>query len=218
MVGKPTPGPEAGEFADASVTKVLFRPIEAGRKYAMAEHPEERFRQTDQAAARGEDLVTAQVQCEQPDLSTAHVEEHTSDLSSGQVPPLTELSAIHWKIIDLCDMPRRLADILEALGVTTRGCFKKRHLDPLIRSGIVAMTNQEKPRASNQFASKLSALDLGRPGKNVATVQSSRSCKKYLRVSCMKTPSCSCGTIRRSPVRERSHDRTAMERRAVVEV
>lgn len=59
MVGRPTPGPEARELADALVTKVLFRPIEAGRKYALAEHLEDRFRQTDQSAARSEDLVTA---------------------------------------------------------------------------------------------------------------------------------------------------------------
>ena len=143
-------GPEARELADALVTKVLFSLIEAGSKYSLAEHLEDRFRQTDQAATSGEDLVTAQVQDEQPDLSTAQVEQHTNDLSSGQVPPLTELSTIHWKVIDLCDVPRRLADILEALGVTTRGYFKKRHLDPLIKSGIVAMTNPLRPRASNQ--------------------------------------------------------------------
>ena len=147
-------GPEAVELADALVTKVLFRTIEAGRKYALAEHLEDRFRQTDQAAdqpeVRGEDLVTTQVQPGQPDLSTAQVEGHSNDLSTGQVPPWVELSATHWKIIDLCDVPRRLAEILEALGVTNRGYFKKHHLDPLIQSGIVAMTNPEKPRASNQ--------------------------------------------------------------------
>ena len=135
-------GPDARELAEALVTKVLFRTIEADRKYALAEHLEDRLRQTDrdsdQPDARGEDLSTAQVQPVQSDLSTA------------QVPPLTELSAIHWKIIDLCDVPRRLADILEALGVTNRGYFKEHHLDPLIKSGIVAMTNPEKPRASNQ--------------------------------------------------------------------
>ena len=121
---------------------MLFRTIEADRKYALAEHLKDRFRQTDQAAdqadARGEDLVTVQVQPKPPDLSTA------------QVHPLTELSATHWKIIDVCDVPRRLADILEALGVTNRGYFKEHHLNPLIKSGIVAMTNPEKPRASNQ--------------------------------------------------------------------
>ena len=147
-------GPDAVELADALVTKVLFRIIEAGRKYALAEHLEDRFRQTDQAAdqadARGEDLVTVQVQLRPPDLSSGQVEEHSDDLSAVQVQPLTELSATHWKIIDLCDVPRRLADILEALGVTNRGYFKEHHLNPLIQSGIVEMTNPEKPRASNQ--------------------------------------------------------------------
>lgn len=143
-------GPDARELADALVTKVLFRIIEAGRKYALAEHLEDRFRQTDQADTRDEDLVSAQVQPKPPDLSTAQVEGHSNDLSTAQVSPLTELSAIHWKIIDLCDVPRRLGDILEALGVTNRGYFKKRYLDPLIKLRIVAMTNPEKPRASNQ--------------------------------------------------------------------
>ena len=143
-------GPEAMELADAFVTNVLFRPIEAGRKYELAEHLQDRFRQIDQAATRGKDLVTVQVQSEQSDLSTAQVEEHNNDSSSGQVPPLTELSAIHWKIIDLCDVPRRLSEILSTVGITNRGYFKERHLDPLIQSGIVAMTNPEKPRASNQ--------------------------------------------------------------------
>ncbi len=159
-------GPDARELAEALVTKVLFRTIEADRKYALAEHLEDRFRQTDrdsdQPDARGgdlstaqvqpvqSDLSTAQVQPVQSDLSTAQVQPVQSDLSTAQVQPLTELSAIHWKIIDLCDVPRRLADILEALGVTNRGYFKEHHLDPLIKSGIVAMTNPEKPRASNQ--------------------------------------------------------------------
>lgn len=135
-------GPEALGLANALVTKVLFRTIETGRKYALAEHLEDRFRQTNQAAdqpeLQRENLVTAQVQSGLPDLSTE------------QVPPLTELSAIHWKVIELCDAPRRLSEILLALGATSRGYFKKHHLNPLIQSGIVAMTNPEKPRASNQ--------------------------------------------------------------------
>ena len=135
-------GPDAMALADALATKVLFRIVEAGKKYALAEHLVDRFRQTDQVGdqpdARGEDLVTAQVQPEQSDLSTA------------QVPPMTEFSATHWKIIDLCDVPRRLTEILEVLGVSNRGYFKEHHLDPLIQSGIVAMTNPDNPNASNQ--------------------------------------------------------------------
>lgn len=143
-------GPDAVEIANALVTKALFRTIEDGRKYALAEHLADRFRQTDQPDTPDEDLVTAQVQSGKPDLSTAQVEGQTEDLSTGQVPVLAELSETHWKIIALCDVPRRLAEILEALGVTNRGYFKEHHLDPLIQARIVAMTNPENPRASNQ--------------------------------------------------------------------
>jgi len=147
-------GPEAVKLADALVTKVLFRVIEAGRKYALAERLEDRFRHSDQATDQPDtqagDLVTAQVQPGQPDLSTAQVDGQAGDLNTGQVLPLKKLSATHWKIIELCDVPRRLVEILEALGVTNRGYFKKHHLDPLIQSGIVAITNPDNPRASNQ--------------------------------------------------------------------
>ena len=39
---------------------------------------------------------------------------------------------------------------MNTLGVTHRGYFKKRHLDPLIRAGIVTMTNPENPRVAGQ--------------------------------------------------------------------
>ena len=148
------PGPDALALVDALVVKVLFRTVEAGRKYALAVQLEDRFRQTDQAGdqpdAQGDDLVTAQVQPHKTDLSTEQVDGSTGNLSTGEVPPLTELSAYHRKIIDLCDVPRRLIEIMETLGVTNRRFFKQHHLDPLIRSGIVVMTNPTNPRASNQ--------------------------------------------------------------------
>ena len=135
-------GSDAVELAETLVRKMLFRTIEAGRKFALAEHLEDRFRQTDQAAGQPE--------VEGADLSTAQVERNSNDLSTGQVEPLTQLSTTQWEIIGLCEVPRRLVELLQALGVTNRGYFKKHHLDPLIRSGIVTMTNPERPQASNQ--------------------------------------------------------------------
>ncbi len=93
---------------------------------------------------------TDQVQPRQSDLSTAQVDIQTGDLSTGQVHPLTELSATQCKIIGLCDVPRRLAEIMDEVEVANRGYFKENHLDPLIQAGVVAMTNPENPRASNQ--------------------------------------------------------------------
>ena len=39
---------------------------------------------------------------------------------------------------------------MDELGVCHRSYFRRTHLNPLIRAGVVAMTNSEKPRASNQ--------------------------------------------------------------------
>ena len=71
-------------------------------------------------------------------------------MSSAQVQPLTELGTTHWRILGYCDVSRRLAEIMDELGVTNRGYFKEYHLDPLIRAGVVAMTNPENSRTSNQ--------------------------------------------------------------------
>lgn len=135
-------GPKAVELANTLVTNVLFRVIETGKKYALAQHLEDYFLLIDQAAD--------QLEVRNENLSTVQVHSQQSDLSTAQVTPLTELSEIHWEIIELCDVPRRLNEILSALGVSNRGNFKEHHLDPLIQSGIVTMTNPEKLRASNQ--------------------------------------------------------------------
>ena len=129
---------------------------------------------TDQVGHPRENLVTAQVDADRPDLSSAQVHRPPADLSSeqvdrpipdlptsqvgpptpdlptGQVDRLTELSATQRRIVELCDAPRSLAEIVDVLGFARRDYFKKRHLDPLIRAGVIAMTNPEKPRASNQ--------------------------------------------------------------------
>ena len=96
------------------------------------------------------DLHTDQVGPDPADLSTEQVHRPPSDLPSAQVEPLTKLSATQWKILEYCDVPRRLAEIMDTLGAASRGHFMKHHLDPLIRAGIVAMTNPGNPRASNQ--------------------------------------------------------------------
>ena len=73
---------DAAEIADRLVTQKLIEPIETSGRYALAEHLGERPGRSDQ------------VRSKQGDLSTAQVE------------PLAGLSAIQWKIIEFCDVPR----------------------------------------------------------------------------------------------------------------
>ena len=64
--------------------------------------------------------------------------------------PPASLSPTQWRIVASCEMPRRLAEIMDDLGVVNRGYFKKTHLDPLICAGLIAMTNPAQPRAPDQ--------------------------------------------------------------------
>jgi ATP-dependent DNA helicase RecG len=134
---------------------LLFR-LESGTRFALAEHLLERFLQgyanlvTAQVSDQQRDLVTAQVARESQDLSTVQVRQKQSDLSTIQVKPLTKLPEVQWQIIALYDVPRRLAELMEELGISRRSYFKAQHLDPFIEGGVMRMTNPDKPRASNQ--------------------------------------------------------------------
>jgi len=148
--------PDAQHLADTLVTQVLLLRFENGTRFALAEHLRERFLQepadlvTDQVPDMQKDLVTVQVDEEGQALSTVQVDKKPSDLSTTQVKPLTQLTEVQWKIIALCDVPRRLAELMEELDISSRGYFNAHHLDPLIAGEVIRMTNPDKPRASNQ--------------------------------------------------------------------
>ena len=61
-----------------------------------------------------------------------------------------KFTAQQQRIIAACDVPRSLSELLERAGMKHRGYFRRTHLLPLVRAGIVTMTNPEKPRAVNQ--------------------------------------------------------------------
>ena len=105
---------------------------------------------TDQAQAGQEDLSTVQDDPDSTDLLTVQAGSGANDLSTAQAEPLTELSVNQRKIIEICDIPRSLTAIMRALGVTGRGYFKQRHLDPLLRGGVLRMTHPDQLQHPNQ--------------------------------------------------------------------
>lgn len=105
---------------------------------------------TEQVGDRPEDLFTEQVDAGPADLLTEQVSERAADLLTEQVKPLKSLSETQWRIVAQCEVPRTLAEIMAEIGVVSRGYFKSRHFDPLIKSNVIKMTNPDKPRASNQ--------------------------------------------------------------------
>ena len=133
--------------------------------FGVSEHLAGRLGRTDQGDQIGFEppgLVTDQVRSGQEDLSTAQATKPSGrlitdqagpepvSLVTAQVEPLTKLSANQRKIIGICDVPHSLAAIMNALGVAGRGYFKRRHLDPLLRGGVLRMTHPDQPKHPNQ--------------------------------------------------------------------
>jgi ATP-dependent DNA helicase RecG len=148
-------GAAARQIADRLCTQLLLAPADPANHYMLAEHLRERFSgQANQHPVLlfGSDIdqATEQVDTAGQDLSTEQVGDQRTYLSTEQVQPLTSLSETQWRIVAFCDIPRTLNEIMAKLGMGSRGHFKNRHLDPLIRGGVVHMTNPDKPQASNQ--------------------------------------------------------------------
>ena len=60
------------------------------------------------------------------------------------------LTARQRAIVEACDVPRSLAELMERAGVSHRSHFRRKHLKPLLEAGLVRMTNPGNPRAPNQ--------------------------------------------------------------------
>ena len=146
------PGPEAAGVADQLVKQVLLERIGAQR-YVVAGHLRERLARANRGGdpvGASADLVTDRDNATAAELSTAGGGRTPSVPSGDSAEFLTALSAPQWRIVELCDVPRRPTNVMVAIGETDRGRFKRHHVDPLLNAGILGMTNPDKPSAANQ--------------------------------------------------------------------
>lgn len=67
--------------------------------------------------------------------------------TSAQVDRLTDKDR---QVLQLCEVPRSLGELQDALGYSNGGYFKKNLVNPLISSGLIKMTKPDKPTASDQ--------------------------------------------------------------------
>ena len=82
------------------------------------------------------------------DLGSDHADHVGDDMDGDQVP--VRLTARQRAIVEACDVPRSLAELMERAGVSHRSHFRRKHLKPLLEAGLVRMTNPGNPRAPNQ--------------------------------------------------------------------
>jgi ATP-dependent DNA helicase RecG len=73
-----------------------------------------------------------------------------NELTTAEITPTLKLNDTQEKIITLCESPRSMSEIMESVGMSHRSFFKRKHIDPLIKNGILQMTNPDNPKAANQ--------------------------------------------------------------------
>ena len=169
---------ETVAVADRLVTQGLVERYGGGESHVLAEHLRQRLGGSGHVGSDQSGLVSDQVGPRPESLFTAQADRPSGSLFTAQAEPLTELSANQRKIIEFCDIPRSLTAIMNALGVAGRGYFKRRHLDPLLRGGVLRMTHPDQPKHPNQAyvltdaGAKLKARDVN---KGVARVDGDRT-------------------------------------------
>lgn len=82
------------------------------------------------------------------DTDSDHGDQVGPDMVTDQVP--LRLTTRQRAIVNACDVPRSLVELMERANVSHRSHFRTRHLKPLLQVGAVRMTNPGNPRASNQ--------------------------------------------------------------------
>ena len=53
-------------------------------------------------------------------------------------------------ILDLCQQPNTIAELMQAIHWKNRTKFRKKYITPLLEQGLLKMTIPEKPQSSKQ--------------------------------------------------------------------
>lgn len=159
-------GQGARELLNALVVQGLLQPPETGDVYRLAGHlrgegdalAEDRSEAQPSGASDGRQIATdSEARTDTEIAPGGEVGANEESDQGDQVDPnmasdhvLVRLTKRQRAIVDACDVPRSLAELMERAGVSHRSHFRSKHLKPLLNAGVVRMTNPENPRAPNQ--------------------------------------------------------------------
>jgi ATP-dependent DNA helicase RecG len=112
-----------------------------GRHYVLAAHIREMIR------TRTEPVTTTK---KVTNLVTDQVGRKDVSLITDQAQPLTNLTEPQRRIVQFCDSAKPIALIMRHLGVSNRTFFRRAHLDPLVKSGVLKTTFPDSPQHPKQ--------------------------------------------------------------------
>jgi len=138
-------GAETEALLNRLIIQQLIEPKQGQHQthYILAEHLRE-------ALASATKLKNGEMDENDLSLVSDHAKGKRASLVSDPVKPLKEISETQWKIIQFSDSPHQIGLIMKHLGVTNRTFFRRTHLDPLLKGGILKMTYPDNPKHPKQ--------------------------------------------------------------------
>lgn len=141
------PATDVRKILEKLVVQALLEVAPSGSHWVLAGHLQERFASfgkpvqepslvTDQAGGQKKVLVSDQVQF----TDHVHVE----------LRPATPLTPLQWQIVEMCAAPQRIAQLTDSLGFSNRTFFRRSHLEPLVRGGILKLQFPDRPKHPRQ--------------------------------------------------------------------
>ncbi len=147
ITGKTTS--ECRKIGEYLVTQVLLQKLDEA-SFEVAEHLQKRFtefRSTSPPESINNGNSDLNTDLTLPSVQVDKKAAQDTPDTSAQVVKLTEKDR---QVLKLCEVPRSLGELQDALGYSNRGYFKKNFVNPLISFGLIKMTTPEKPTASDQ--------------------------------------------------------------------
>lgn len=152
------PSAEAQQVLTSLVTQVLLAATGTGpgTTYALADHLAGTLAESPAVQPAGSEPSPAS---DQPARDTARLVTDQPPRAPGTAPApvraasgpsLQSLTPIQWQIVGICEAPRTAAAIMDHLGLTHRSYFRRTHLEPLLRGGVLQMTHPDVPNHKDQ--------------------------------------------------------------------
>ena len=136
-------GAAASVLAEYLVGQSLLRPAGPGQ-YALAKH----LREPDRMGGPGASSVPVGVV--QPGDQGLVTDQPPTPKGGLVTPGVTNLTEHQKTIMIICSVPRTRADLMERTGLNHRAFFRRKHLDPLVRAGLIRMTRPNEPNHPDQ--------------------------------------------------------------------
>jgi ATP-dependent DNA helicase RecG len=137
---------------DRLLVEVLVEEVAPGnRAYVrVREHLVDRMSHLDLSGKTDGSLVSDQAPANASESVTDQPVTNPAAAGGASAVPLQRLSETQRQIVRMCDVYRTMADLMGRLGMTHRTFFRRNHLEPLLRGGVLKMKHPEQPNHPQQ--------------------------------------------------------------------